>query len=123
MKTILIIDDNNEFRVVFKDMLQKSGYRVMEASDGQEGIDMYRRNPADLVVTDIIMPGKEGLETILDLKREFPEVKIIAVSGGGFEGPGTYLEGARLIGGVDATFLKPFSMGPMLNAIKELLEK
>jgi CheY-like chemotaxis protein len=123
MKTILIIDDSNEFRIIFRDMLRKAGYQVLEASSGQEGIDIYRRTPADLVVTDIIMPGKEGLETILDLKREFPGVKIIAVSGGGFEGPSTYLEGATLIGGVDRTFFKPFAMDPMLKAIKELLEK
>ncbi len=123
MKTILIIDDSNEFRSIFRDVLRKAGYHVLEASNGQEGIDVYRRTPADLVVTDIIMPGKEGLETILDLKREFSDVKIIAVSGGGFEGPSTYLEGARLIGGVDRTFFKPFPLDSLLKAIKELLEK
>lgn len=123
MRSVLIIDDSSEFRAVFKEVLQKSGYNVIEASNGQEGIELYRRTPTDIVITDLIMPGKEGLQTIMDLNREFPGVKIIAMSGGGFESPCTYLEGAKFIGGVKYTFSKPFAMGAMIDAINELLEK
>ena len=121
MAKVLIIDDNDEFRAVFREMLEKAGYEVMEASSGDAGIDLYRRSPADVVVTDIVMPGKEGLETMLELRREFPGVKLIAMSGGGFEDPATYLEGAELIGGAVRTFAKPFSMEAMFKAIKEVI--
>lgn len=121
MAKILIIDDNGEFRTVFKEMLERSGYTVVEASNGEEGIKRYKENPVDLVITDIVMPGKEGLETMLELRRYNPGVKIIAISGGGFEGPGTYLESAALLGGALRTFAKPFHMEKMLSAIKEVL--
>lgn len=121
MARILIIDDNDEFRAVFREMLEKAGYGVIEASNGNEGIKLYRQSPTDIVITDIVMPGKEGMETMVELKREFPDVKLIAMSGGGFEDPETYLEGAKLIGGAIRTFAKPFSMEAMLKAIKDII--
>lgn len=121
MARILVIDDNNEFRGLFREILEKAGYEVTEAADGDEGILSYREKPADLVITDIIMPGKEGLETMIELRREFPDIKIIAMSGGGFEEPETYLEGAKLLGGAIQAFTKPFPMDSMIKAIKQIL--
>ena len=121
MARILIIDDNDEFRKLFVEVLENVGYEVCDASSGDEGIDVYREKKPDLVITDIIMPEKEGVETMLDLKKEFPDVKIIAMSGGGFEGPMAYLESAELVGGAARTFSKPFSMKDMLAAISEIL--
>ncbi len=121
MARILVIDDNDEFRTVFREMLEKGGYEVVEASNGDAGIALYRQAPTDIVITDIVMPGKEGVETMVELRREFPNVKLIAMSGGGFEDPQTYLEGAKLIGGAVRTFAKPFSMDAMFKAIKEII--
>ena len=82
MSTILIIDDDTQILAVYRAMLEREGHRVIESSDGLSGLEICRTEPVDLVVTDIIMPGKEGLETILELRQEFPELGIIAVSGG-----------------------------------------
>jgi CheY-like chemotaxis protein len=78
MALILIIDDDNQFRAMLREMLERTGYEFLEASDGKEGLKLYRENP-----TDLIMPEKEGIETIIELRRDFPDVKIIAISGGG----------------------------------------
>ncbi|MDD3088986.1 MAG: response regulator [Candidatus Omnitrophica bacterium] len=121
MHKILVIDDNDEFRVVLKEFLEREGYEVYEASNGCEGIAVYRKEKPELVITDIVMPCKEGLETMIELKKEFPNVKVIAMSGGGFEDPNDYLEGAKLLGGAARTFTKPFEMSAMMSAIKEIL--
>jgi DNA-binding response OmpR family regulator len=121
MPLILVIDDDVQIRALLRQMLERAGYEVMDAPDGDEGIRLYRENPADLVITDIIMPKKEGLETIVDLRVEFPEVKIIAVSGGGTVGPGSYLQIAEGFGAI-RVFTKPFQMKELLAAIQELLD-
>jgi CheY-like chemotaxis protein len=121
MHKILVIDDNDEFRVVLKEFLEREGYEVYEASNGCEGIEVFRKEKPELVITDIVMPCKEGLETMIELKKEFPNVKVIAMSGGGFEDPNDYLEGAKLLGGAARTFTKPFEMSAMMSAIKEIL--
>ena len=123
MANILIIDDNYDFRKLFREVLEKYGYDVYEAGDGEEGISVYKDNNIDLVITDMIMPKKEGLETMIELRRDFPSVKIIAMSGDGFEAPMNYLDGAKLLGGATRTFIKPFSMEDMLEAIREVLSE
>ena len=80
MARILIIDDDDRFRDMLQDMMERNGYEVVSASDGKEGIDLYRKEPTDLVITDIIMPNKEGVETMFELQRDFPDVKIIESS-------------------------------------------
>ena len=82
---------------------------------------MFRENPADLIITDIIMPEKEGIETIRTIKREFPSAKIIAISGGGRQGDGDYLETAEILG-ADCSLRKPFGQREILDAIHGLLE-
>ncbi len=120
MKRILVIDDDVQVRQMLKQILERAGYEVVDATDGAEGIKLYRDEPTDLIITDIIMPEKEGIETIMELKRDFPDVKIIAISGGGRVDPGHYLEIARRLG-VDRTFTKPFDRAELLEAIQQLL--
>ena len=120
MADILVIDDDIEVRIVIRRMLEKKGYDVREASEGGEGIRLYREKPADLIITDILMPGKEGIETIIELRKEFPDIRIIAVSGGGRLGPGDYLELAEKIG-VQCTLTKPFTWDELIQAVESLL--
>jgi len=120
-KSILIIDDDETVRVVLRDILEREGYRVVDAPDGGSGIRRYQESPTDLVITDLIMPGKEGIETIRDLRREFPYVKIIAVSGGGRIGPDSYLKMAKGVGAL-RTVSKPFDRMALLKAVEEVLE-
>ena len=120
MALILIIDDEPQIRSMLKLMLERDGYEVAEASDGIEGIRIYRQNPADLIITDLIMPNKDGIGVIIDLKKEFPNVKIIAMSGGGLNKPEGYLKGAKKLGAA-CTLTKPIDRGEMLKAIKDVL--
>ncbi len=121
MKRILVIDDDVQVRQMLKQTLEREGYEVVDAADGNEGIKLYRDEPTDLIITDIIMPDKEGIETIIELKRDFPDVKIIAVSGGGRIDSRNYLEVAHGFG-VDRTFTKPFDRAELLEAIQQLLD-
>lgn len=120
MALILIIEDDLTIREVLRQILEHAGYEIMEASDGKEGISLYRERQADLIITDIIMPKKEGLETIVDLRAGFPEVKIIAISGSGRLGPETYLELAEGFG-ANRLLNKPFGHEELLEAVQDLL--
>ncbi len=120
MKRILIIDDDTQFRQMLRQTLERAEYEVVEAPDGNEGIKLFRDGPTDLAITDIIMPEKEGLETIIELKREFTDVKIIAISGGGRLETKGYLNSTKRLK-VARTFEKPFDREELLEAIQELL--
>lgn len=117
---ILLIDDEPAFRKLFNQKLAESGFEIIEAGDGKEGLKLYRENRPDLVVTDLIMPEKEGIETTMELKKEFPDVKIIAISGGGQGSPETYLQIAERLG-VQAAFSKPIDWPNLIKMIKTLL--
>jgi len=119
-KTILVIDDDDQFRETLKEMLEEEGYHINDAQNGVIGIELYRKNPSDLVITDLFMPEKEGIETIIDLKNEFPDAKIIAMSGGGSLQPANYLALTEELG-VLKTFEKPFSRNSLLETIRELI--
>ncbi len=121
MTRILIIDDEVQIRKMLRQLFEREGYEVFDASDGNEGLKLYRKNPADIVITDLVMPEKEGIETIKELYQEFPDVKIIAISGGGRIVPEHYLEIAKKFGAV-RTFSKPFESKDLLMAVKELLQ-
>jgi YesN/AraC family two-component response regulator len=123
MARILIIDDNDKFREMLSKMLKMAGYNeVEEAPDGNAGINLFRENPFDLVITDIIMPEKEGLEIITELTRDYPRLKIIAMSGGGRIGPHDYLAMAKYLG-ASLTLEKPFKQEALIAAVRELLDK
>jgi CheY-like chemotaxis protein len=120
MPRILVIDDDDQVRAVIRLALERAGYDVEEACDGEAAIKRYRADPADLIITDIVMPGKEGLETIMELRKDFPDVKIIAISGGGRLNPQSYLDLARKLGAF-RSFSKPVARRDLLEAVSELL--
>jgi len=118
---ILVIDDNKHVLDMLRLTLEHAGYEVDEASDGKTGIDIFNKNPADLVITDIVMPEKEGLETIAELRRNYPNLKIIAISGSGAGQTKTYLASAKSLGALKV-FSKPFRREELLSAIAKLLQ-
>ena len=120
MARILVIDDEDTIREVIRQMLEIEGFEVADAADGREGMALQRERPADLVITDLIMPDQEGLETIKELRNEFPKVKIIAISGGGWMDADSYLTLAERIGAHKA-LAKPFDRKSLVAAVRELL--
>jgi DNA-binding response OmpR family regulator len=116
---ILIIDDEEPIHVLLRSVLQAEGYQVTEAVNGREGLERYRDRPADLVITDIVMPELNGLDMLLELTREFLHAKVIAVSGAGEEK--SLLDVAKLLG-ARQTFQKPFSMAQLLSAVRYELQ-
>jgi YesN/AraC family two-component response regulator len=120
MKRILVIDDDFHVRDMLERLLRKAHHDVETAADGAEALRRHRQSPVDLVITDIIMPEKEGLEMIAEFRKEYPSVKLIAISGGGRIGPANYLKLATLLG-AERTFAKPVDTSLLLSAIEELL--
>ena len=121
MARILVIDDDEAIRNMLRRILEHVGHDVDEAGDGDLGVRRCNERPADLVITDIIMPNKEGIQTIQELRRDNPQIKIIAISGGGRVGPGDYLSAAKLVG-ADHTFSKPFNTQDVLATVDRLTE-
>jgi CheY-like chemotaxis protein len=122
MKRILVIDDDLQMRQMLRQTLEREGYEVIEAPDGKIGLRVFRQSPTDLVITDIIMPEKNGIKTIIEITRDFPDVKIIAISGGnrGIDAQGC-LSCLKVLR-IERTFTKPFEPKELLEAIRELLE-
>lgn len=117
---ILVIDDDPAIVRAIRKILERADYEVLEAEDGKQGLEVARREHPDLIITDLIMPEVEGIETIQTLRAEFPDTKILAVSGGGAMGPGTYLIDAEILG-ADRGMAKPFMPDELLAAVEELL--
>jgi len=117
---ILLIDDEAAILLSMQTLLEECGYAVTVARDGKEGIAAFRANPPDLVLTDIIMPEQEGIETIMQMRRTHPHVKIIAMSGGGRIGNADFLSIAKNLG-ADATVAKPFDVEALLDLMQSLL--
>ncbi|MDH4207147.1 MAG: response regulator [Desulfobacteraceae bacterium] len=122
MARILVIDDDVLVLDMLYESLTREGYDVLRASNGEQGLKLYREDPVDLIITDLIMPEKEGIETIIELRQDFPDVKIIAISGGGRIGTNNYLHLAKIFG-VQRTFTKPVAREQLLDAIKELIKE
>jgi len=120
MQKILIIDDDHHILLMIKKMLERAGFEVELASNGNDGLDLFKSLQVDLVITDIIMPEKEGLETIREMKRLRSDLKIIAMSGGGKVSSDNYLNTARIFG-ASKILTKPFSQKQMVSAVQELL--
>ncbi len=119
MACILLIDDDDALRGVIAQNLELAGHTVLQAGDGRQGVDLFHATSVDLVLTDLVMPGKEGVETIIELHRERPELPIIAMSGG-MPRSAMYLEIAAKLGARRA-LAKPFSPQELLKAIDEVL--
>jgi len=121
MARILIIDDDDSIREMLRLGFERSGHDVSEASDGRSGLAANRSTAVDLVITDIVMPGMEGLETILEFRRHYPALKVIAMSGGGRGKAGDYLTIASKLG-AHRVIAKPFSIGKIGTLVDELLQ-
>lgn len=120
MPSILIIDDDEQVCGVLREAFEGADYQVHVAHNGQEGMTQYRDSPADLVLLDILMPEKEGLETILELRREFPSIKIIAMSGGSERAHVNLLDLAKQLGALH-TVTKPFKMLELVSLANSTL--
>lgn len=120
MHRILIIDDDHHILLMIKKMLERAGFEVDLASNGDEGLKLFKKLSVDLVITDIIMPEKEGLETIREMKRLRSDLKIIAMSGGGKVSSDNYLNTAKIFGATKI-MTKPFTQNQMVSAVRELL--
>ena len=131
MASIIVIDDEKDIRIVLKEILERAGFDVKTASNSNDGLDLLRNGGADLVITDIIMPGRDGVDTVYDIRMEFPSTRIIVISGGGNVAPmdyepssiktEAYLASAAAAG-ADATLTKPFDRNEILDAVNELVQ-
>jgi len=122
MSRILIIDDDKSILSFLKERLTCEGFNVLTAIDGKEGMTLFNDNKVDLVITDIIMPDKDGFETIIELKRICPDIKIIAMSGMGLGMIEPCLKTAKF-SGAEYALAKPFEISNLLTAVYELLKK
>jgi CheY-like chemotaxis protein len=121
MPGILIVEDDNELREMLKMSLLRRNFTVLEAENGKAAITHFKPLLTDLVVTDLIMPEEDGLKVVIKLRELKPSIKIIAISGGGKVGPGSYLNMAKALG-ADAIYSKPFSINDLIAKIEQLLE-
>jgi DNA-binding NtrC family response regulator len=118
MATILIVDDETGVRSLLRRILEEEGHQVIEAGNGRKAVELYRLIPTDLVILDILMPIEDGMETTWQLNREFPGVKIIAMTGG--QGEENFLDAAKILG-AHRTIAKPFEVEDLLHAVREEL--
>lgn len=122
MARVLLIDDDELVLAMLQSALLAAGHEVITAGDGDQGLRALRRQPVDIIVTDIIMPGKEGIETIIEVRRLSPTIPIIAMSGGGLHAGRLYLEAAARLGAT-RTLSKPFSPKKLLQEIEACLRE
>ncbi|MGQ0547703.1 MAG: response regulator transcription factor [Betaproteobacteria bacterium] len=123
MHRILLVEDNPDLRVLLQDALEAAGYAVLAVPEGGAALEAQQRAAADLIVTDLFMPGMEGIETIAELRRQYPaRIKIIAISGGSrLRGEGAdHLAVAREIG-ADGALKKPFKPEQLVEAVRQVL--
>jgi len=120
MPRILLVDDDEPFRKMLRLSLVRLGHEVVEARDGREAVRAVREAPPDVMITDLVMPEKEGLETIDEVRRQYPGLKIIAISGGGRVNASDYLKIARAMG-ADQTLAKPFSIDEIATMLANVL--
>jgi DNA-binding response OmpR family regulator len=118
--SILIVDDEAEIREMLDLMLSKAGYQVECVGNGEEAVKKFQNMCYDLLITDVVMPEKDGVAAMLELRELCPNVKIIAMSGGGVIPPETYLEVAAKLGATK-TFTKPLNTRELLSAVVELI--
>jgi CheY-like chemotaxis protein len=120
MAGILLVEDDPALREILRDALEKRKYTVIPAADGREAIAKFRPSVVDLVVTDLLMPEEDGLMVIMKIKEIKPSTKVIAISGGGKAGPGSYLLMAGKLG-ADHVFSKPFLPSELIQKVKEII--
>ena len=121
MARILIIDDDDTLRGIIAKSLTHAGHTVSQANNGRKGVALFKSDPTDLVITDLVMPEQEGMETIKILHRDFPHTPIIAMSGG-LDGSPLYLDLTRRLGAA-ITLTKPFTLQQLKLAIEEIFAR
>jgi len=129
MTKVLVIDDEKDVLVVLREILTRAGFDVRTAESGLEGLEHLRQEPADLVITDIIMPGMDGVATVRAIRNEFPDTRVMVISGGGNIAPmeyepaaiktSAYLASAAKAG-ADLTLAKPFDREELIEAVRNL---
>jgi len=132
MARILIVDDEEDVRIALKQVLERAGYEVTVAATGNEGLDVMKREGADLVITDVIMPGVDGIATAKKIREKYRDTRIIVISGGGRTAPEpyepdaistrSYLASASKAG-ADQTLTKPFDRDELLRVVQDLLDE
>ncbi len=118
-KRILVVDDNNDIRKMLRLMLEVEGYSVQDAASGDTAVQIIRTTPVDVVITDLIMPNIDGLEIIMELRKNYPGIRIIAITAGGRIGPFTYLDLTTKLGAA-LPYTKPFDQKEIVRAVREL---
>jgi DNA-binding NtrC family response regulator len=119
---ILVVDDNPQIRSLFEEVLKREGFNVEIASNGNEGLRVFQTSNIDLVITDIVMPEKDGIELIMEIKKDNTNIPIIAISGGGIGPSATYLTMAKALGAY-TTFEKPASLKEIVNTVKQAINQ
>lgn len=119
MASILVIDDDIAVRRTVRTVLERGGHTVIEAGDGVEGMRLYHQHAVDVVITDLYMPGQDGIETIQLLREESPDCRILAISGGASAGADGALRDAQMLG-ADEVLAKPFDRADLLDAVARL---
>ena len=131
MANILIIDDEKDVRVVLKEVLRRAGYDVTLAANGRDGLEKLAADGADMVITDVIMPGIDGVAMVQQIRETYPDMPIIVISGGGNVAPMEYEPGAistsaylasATIAGANRTLTKPFERQELLDAVRAQLD-
>jgi CheY-like chemotaxis protein len=121
MSRILIIDDEEPIRKLLRSILEQAGHTVLDAANGREGMALWHKTPADVVVTDIFMPDKDGIQILTELRRVATRPKIIAMTGGESRGLFDFKPAARLLG-ADRVLSKPFEVRTFLLTVEEVLK-
>jgi len=121
MAGILLVEDDDDLRLMLKDSLEKRKHSIIEASNGREALNKFKSSVTDLVITDLLMPEQDGIGLIMQLRKVKPDIKIIAISGGGKMGPSNYLDVAKTIG-ANAIFSKPFNLKSFVEEVEKLAE-
>ena len=132
MARILIVDDEEDVRIALKKVLERAGYEVSVAATGNEGLELMKRHGADLVITDVIMPGVDGIATARQIREKYRDTRIIVISGGGRTSPQPYEPDAistrsylasASTAGADQTLTKPFDRDELLRVVHDLLDQ
>ncbi len=122
MHKILVIDDDDQVRTYFKVLLEDNGYSVDTAENGLIGINCLKQEKYEVVILDLLMPEKEGMETLMEMKKSMPEIKVITVSGGGKIGPESYLSATKILG-AEYAFPKPVNQQELLDAVDQIIKE
>ena len=117
---VLVVDDSADIRGMLQAQLEMEGFHVATAPDGTRALALLGRLPADLIITDLFMPDKDGIETILEIREKYPALQIVAMSGWDSRQGSDYLKVAREIGAV-RTVKKPFELTDIVKIVRDLM--